>query len=182
MPELLEIRDVSVSFGSDTRTRLALQNVSLSVGAGQTLGVIGESGSGKSTILRAILGLVPLLTGDIRISGQNMRGMTRMKLARCCQMVFQDPYGSLHPQFTVDRILREPLIIHRIADADRLVVETLRSVGLDETYLGRYPHQLSGGQRQRVAIARVLPLRERGRDIRVAARYSAASRIVMDIR
>ena len=158
MLEVLEIRDVSVAFDTDGRRRTALQNISLSVEDGQTLGVIGESGSGKSTILRAILGLAPVLAGRIRLGGQDVRRMTRMQLARRCQMVFQDPYGSLHPHFTVDRILREPLIIHSIADADRLVVETLRSVGLDESYLGRYPHQLSGGQRQRVAIARVLPL------------------------
>jgi peptide/nickel transport system ATP-binding protein len=159
MPKVLQISDLSVSFATDGHRRVALQDVSLSVEEGETLGVIGESGSGKSTILRAILGLAPVLAGDIRLGGQDVRAMTRMQLARCCQMVFQDPYGSLHPHFTVDRILREPLIIHRIADADRLVVETLRSVGLDESYLGRYPHQLSGGQRQRVAIARVLPLR-----------------------
>jgi len=159
MPEVLEIRDLSVSFDTKSGPRRALRNLSLSVGAGQTLGVIGESGSGKSTILRAILGLVPVQGGDIRLGGEDARSMTRMRIGRRCQMVFQDPYGSLHPHFTVDRIMREPLLIHRIADADRLVIETLRSVGLDESYLGRYPHQLSGGQRQRVAIARVLPLR-----------------------
>lgn len=155
---MLEIDGLTVVFQQHGRARPALQDFSLRMPAGATLGIIGESGSGKSTVLRAMLGLAPIAAGRIRFNGEDLQRLPRLRLARLCQMVFQDPYGSLHPRFTVDRILREPLAIQRIPGAGALIAQSLRDVGLDESFLHRYPHQLSGGQRQRVAIARVLPL------------------------
>jgi peptide/nickel transport system ATP-binding protein len=156
--EMLEIDELTVVFHEQGRERPALQHVSLRVARGSTLGIIGESGSGKSTVLRAMLGLAPITFGRIRLGGEDLPHLPRLRLARLCQMVFQDPYGSLHPRFTVERILREPLAIQGIAEAEELIARSLRDVGLDESFRRRYPHELSGGQRQRVAIARVLPL------------------------
>jgi peptide/nickel transport system ATP-binding protein len=119
---------------------------------------VGESGSGKSTILRAICGLAPISGGGVRIAGVPVPTPRGRAFARRVQMVFQDPYGSLHPRHTVDRTLSEPLAIHGIGGADARVVAALDAVGLPSSFRFRYPHQLSGGQRQRVAIARALML------------------------
>ncbi|MEM9782891.1 MAG: ABC transporter ATP-binding protein, partial [Pseudomonadota bacterium] len=123
------------------------------------LGIVGESGSGKSTVLRAICGLAPTTAGAIRIDGTALGPRRDRAFARRVQMVFQDPYASLHPRHTIDRILGEPLAIHGIGgDRGRRIVAALEDVGLDPAFRFRYPHQLSGGQRQRVAIARALML------------------------
>ncbi|WP_217575103.1 ABC transporter ATP-binding protein [Mesorhizobium sp. GbtcB19] len=136
----------------------ALKGVSLEVGEGQSYGLVGESGSGKSTLLRAITGLVPIDSGTITVNGKRL-GKTRDKaFYRDVQMVFQDPYGSLHPRQTVDRLLQEPLAIHGIADGEKRIERALDEVGLGNGFRFRYAHQLSGGQRQRVAIARALIL------------------------
>jgi len=136
----------------------ALKGVTLEVREGESYGLVGESGSGKSTLLRAITGLAPVSSGTIAVNGKTL-GKTRDKaFYRAVQMVFQDPYGSLHPRQTVDRLLQEPLAIHGIADGERRIERALDEVGLGKGFRFRYAHQLSGGQRQRVAIARALIL------------------------
>jgi peptide/nickel transport system ATP-binding protein len=135
----------------------ALDHVSIDVEEGQSFGLVGESGSGKSTLLRAIAGLAPVTDGEITVSGETLSGKSRSKaFYRNVQMVFQDPYGSLHPRQTIDRLLLEPLAIHGIADSEAKITRALDEVGLGNGFRFRYPHQLSGGQRQRVAIARAL--------------------------
>jgi peptide/nickel transport system ATP-binding protein len=137
----------------------ALDAASVQVEAGESFGLVGESGSGKSTLLRAIAGLAPVTDGAIRVEGRELHGARRDKaFYRAVQMVFQDPYGSLHPRQTVDRQLVEPLAIHGIGDGERRIRKALDEVGLGSGFRFRYPHQLSGGQRQRVAIARALIL------------------------
>jgi peptide/nickel transport system ATP-binding protein len=133
--------------------------VSFALAKNESFGIVGESGSGKSTVLRAICGLMPIAAGRILTDGQPAQAPRDKAFARRVQMVFQDPYGSLHPRHTVDRVLSEPLAIHGLTDHQDQVVEALRDVGLGPAVRFRYPHQLSGGQRQRVAIARALILK-----------------------
>jgi len=130
--------------------------VSFAVAPGESFGIVGESGSGKSTVLRALSGLNPDWTGRMRIVGQVLGRRRGRAFFRRVQMVFQDPYGSLHPRQTVDRALSEPLLVHGIGDVDSRVSRALAEVALPPEARFRYPHQLSGGQRQRVAIARAL--------------------------
>lgn len=151
----LEVRHLQVRFGEFT----ALHDMSFTVAPGERLGLVGESGSGKSTVLRAICGLVGRSAGDVQLLGEG--GLPKpgsKEFRRRVQMVFQDPYGSLHPRQTVDRMLAEPLAIHGIGDAESRIESVLDAVGLGKGYRFRYAHQLSGGQRQRVAIARALIL------------------------
>ena len=136
----------------------ALREVSLDVAQGESFGLVGESGSGKSTLLRAIAGLAPVAAGTITVDGKTLGSRRDKAFYRQVQMVFQDPYGSLHPRQTVDRLLLEPLAIHGFADTEPRIVRALDEVGLGSGFRFRYPHQLSGGQRQRVAIARALIL------------------------
>ncbi len=153
---MIEIENLSVTFQAQGRSVRAVEGVSLSVAPRESYGLVGESGSGKSTILRAICGLAPVSGGTIRIGGAVLR--RDRAFARRVQMVFQDPYASLHPRHTLDRTLSEPLAIHGLGDADARVMRALEAVGLPASFRFRYPHQLSGGQRQRVAIARALML------------------------
>jgi peptide/nickel transport system ATP-binding protein len=156
---ILSVDDLSVTFKPEGRIVEAVRSVSFSVAKGETYGLVGESGSGKSTVLRAIAGLVPDITGGSMTVDGERQGKRRTALFhRRVQMVFQDPYGSLHPRHTVDKTLREPLSINGIQDRDERIEQILIDVGLDKTYRFRYPHQLSGGQRQRVAIARAIIL------------------------
>ncbi|MBP9184203.1 MAG: ABC transporter ATP-binding protein [Fuscovulum sp.] len=155
---LIEIENLSVTFRAQGRAVQAVRNVSLSVGARESYGLVGESGSGKSTILRAICGLAPVSGGTIRIGGKTLPTPRGRAFSAQVQMVFQDPYASLHPRHTIDRTLSEPLAIHGIPGSDARVVRALQDVGLPASFRFRYPHQLSGGQRQRVAIARALML------------------------
>ncbi|EJL52282.1 MULTISPECIES: ABC transporter ATP-binding protein [unclassified Rhizobium] len=135
----------------------ALKDVSVDIETGESFGLVGESGSGKSTLLRAVAGLAPVAGGSIKIHSDPLVGAKRSKaFYRQVQMVFQDPYGSLHPRQTIDRLLLEPLAIHGISDSDMRIARALDEVGLGNGFRFRYPHQLSGGQRQRVAIARAL--------------------------
>lgn len=134
----------------------ALKSVSIDVAPGESYGLVGESGSGKSTLLRAVAGLAPVDDGEIRIDGKKLRTPRDKAFYRNVQMVFQDPYGSLHPRQTVDRLLLEPLAVHGIGDTEQRIVRALDEVGLGSGFRFRYPHQLSGGQRQRIAIARAL--------------------------
>ncbi len=155
---LIEIDNLVVTFAARNREVQAVRNVSLAVEARESFGLVGESGSGKSTILRAICGLAPISGGTIRIAGQPAATRRGAGFSRRVQMVFQDPYASLHPRHTIDRTLSEPLAIHGLPDADARVVRALTDVGLPPAFRFRFPHQLSGGQRQRVAIARALML------------------------
>ncbi len=155
---MIDIRDLSIVFGTGRLRVEAVKGLNLHVEEGEAFGLVGESGSGKSTVLRAICGLAPVARGTIAINGKPVPVPRDRDFYSMVQMVFQDPYGSLHPRQTVDRILSEPLSIHGQRDQDRRIVAALEEVGLRAGYRFRYPHQLSGGQRQRVAIARALIL------------------------
>lgn len=151
----ISLENLCVSYGA---TQVVF-DVNLDVAKGESFALVGESGSGKSTVLKAITGLAPNWTGVINVQGQPRGHGPDRQFARVCQMVFQDPYASLHPRKTVDTMLSEPLAVHGLDDRDRRVTETLTMVGLDQRFRFRFPHQLSGGQRQRVAIARALILK-----------------------
>lgn len=125
---------------------------------GSSFGLVGESGSGKSTVLRAISGLIEDWEGRICVDGDDVPKHRSKAFYAHMQMVFQDPYASLHPRHTIDSILSEPLRLHGIKDIDAKVLKALDDVGLGKSFRFRYPHQLSGGQRQRVAVARALML------------------------
>jgi peptide/nickel transport system ATP-binding protein len=155
---LIEIENLTVTFRAKGRTVTAVDGVSFAVGARESYGLVGESGSGKSTILRAICGMAPISGGSIRIGGQPLPTPRGRSFSAQVQMVFQDPYASLHPRHTIDRTLSEPLAIHGLTGSDARVARALTDVGLPPAFRFRYPHQLSGGQRQRVAIARALML------------------------
>jgi microcin C transport system ATP-binding protein len=176
-PVLLEARDVSVDF----RTKLpgfdgwfrsgrfrAVDDATVSVRQGETLGIVGESGSGKSTLAMALLGLQRTSHGAIEFQGRaldSFRGRDQTTLRSNMQVVFQDPFSSLSPRQTIERIVGEGLALHRPemgvqARRDK-VISVLREVGIDRTALHRYPHEFSGGQRQRIAIARSLVLEPR---------------------
>jgi len=149
---MIAIDGLSVRFG---RTE-AVKAISFSVAQGESFGIVGESGSGKSTVLRALSGLNPDWTGRMSVDGQALTRRRSKDFYRRVQMVFQDPYGSLHPRQTVDRLLSEPLLVHRMDNVERRIMRGLNEVALPTSIRFRYPHQLSGGQRQRVAIARAL--------------------------
>ena len=151
----IDVADLQVVFNGF----VAVDGVSFSVAPGESFGIVGESGSGKSTVLRALCGLAPRSAGSVRLTGTGTPpepGSAAWR--RQVQMVFQDPYGSLHPRQTVDRILTEPLAIHGFGDEQQRIEKALDEVGLGAGFRLRYPHQLSGGQRQRIAIARALIL------------------------
>ena len=158
---LLAVEDLSVTFGRGAAEVRAVRGVSLSVAEGEAFGIVGESGSGKSTVLRAVCGLAPVSGGRILLDGAPIPSPRRADFFRRVQMVFQDPYASLHPRHTVDKVLSEPLAIHGFGDRGARVERALEDVGLGQGFRFRYPHQLSGGQRQRVAIARALILEPR---------------------
>jgi peptide/nickel transport system ATP-binding protein len=150
----LDVRDLVVRYSG----RAVVDGVSFSLNKGDSFGIVGESGSGKSTVLRAIAGLATDRSGTIEVAGQMLGAKRDLAFCRLVQMVFQDPFGSLHPKQTVDRALAEPIAIHGLGDGERRIQEALEAVGLGRGFRFRYPHQLSGGQRQRVAIARALIL------------------------
>ena len=158
---MITVADLEVTFGHGAKTVHAVRRASFSVAAGASYGLVGESGSGKSTVLRAIAGLIGRWSGRITIDGVEQGARRAKGFYKSLQMVFQDPYGSLHPRHTVDRVLSEPVAIHQLGDADRRILAVLEEVGLGPSFRFRYPHQLSGGQRQRVAIARALILEPR---------------------
>jgi peptide/nickel transport system ATP-binding protein len=146
-------------FGHGKHVFHAVRNVSLSVEPGQSFGLVGESGSGKTTVLRAlagILGRVARVSGEMIVADEKLEQHRSKQFRRRVQMVFQDPFGSLHPRHTVDTILSEPARVHHLDQIEQRVVIALDEVGLDASFRFRYPHQISGGQRQRVSIARAL--------------------------
>jgi peptide/nickel transport system ATP-binding protein len=156
---MLDIQNLNVVYGTGRLRVDAVKNVSFTVKQGEAYGLVGESGSGKSTVLRAICGLAPVSGGRVIVDGKQVTAPRTKYFYRTVQMVFQDPYASLHPRHTVDRTLSEPLAIHGLKDAESRILQALKEVGLGPSFRFRYPHQLSGGQRQRIAIARALILR-----------------------
>ncbi|WP_424830444.1 ABC transporter ATP-binding protein [Ruegeria sp.] len=153
---MVEITDLNVWFGTGRDRVDAVRGATLSVDQGQSLGLVGESGSGKSTILRALSGLVSDWSGRMSVNGAELGRHRSREFYQTVQMVFQDPYASLHPRQTVDQVLSETLQLHGMPDVDRRIEDLLANVDLGHRFRFRYPHQLSGGQRQRVAIARAL--------------------------
>lgn len=175
---VLRVEDLRVHFPGSRRDEVvrAVEGVSFELGHGETLGLVGESGCGKSTTARAILGLVPAKSGrawlDLSAAGKPAREVDLLDLRpgalKDCrqhiQMIFQDPYASLNPRMTVGHIIEEPLKIFRRGgrmDRVRQVRSLMEEVGLDPTFIRRYPHEFSGGQRQRIGIARALALNPR---------------------
>lgn len=154
---IVDIRDLRVSFGEKT----VVSDASLAIESGETFSLIGASGCGKSTLLRVLAGLQREWRGEVSLFDSPVKAGARYhgQLRRNVQMVFQDPYASLHPNHTLYRTLAEPLKIHREQDIEQRVAAALQEVGLPADAAKRFPHQLSGGQRQRVAIARALLLR-----------------------
>ncbi len=165
--DVFAIEDAEVSYRERGKRQLhAVQQLSVAVRTGETVAIVGESGSGKSSLVRAALGLVPMSAGRVAFCGNELGTTLKSrsaKVRRDLQLVFQDPVGSLNPQMKVQAIVEEQLLVHEpdMPKQERLhlVGSILEKVGLDGTYLTRYPHQLSGGQAQRVAIARALILR-----------------------
>ena len=155
---MCSVSGLAVQFGHGSDKHLALRGISFDVARGGSYGLDGESGSGKTTVLNAIVGRIRQWEGSITIDGQELGPNRAPDFCRTVQMVFQDPYSSLHPRHTVDRALLEPLEYHGFDSPQSRLLDTLSTVGLDASFRFRYPHQLSGGQRQRVAIARALLL------------------------
>ncbi|PYI82601.1 MAG: peptide ABC transporter substrate-binding protein [Verrucomicrobia bacterium] len=167
---LLEVKHLKVHFpvkhGLFSRVKghvKAVDDVSFALGPGETLGLVGESGCGKTTLGRAIIRLIEPTAGTVLFEGQDLTRLVGSELRarrRRFQMIFQDPYGSLNPRMTVGQIIGEAIDIHKLADSstarEKRIIDLLRSVGLDASHLQRYPHEFSGGQRQRIGIARAL--------------------------
>lgn len=157
---LLELKDVSISHVQGLERNTVVHDVNLSVKAGECFGLVGPSGCGKSTLLWVLAGLNPHWSGSIELLDQPLTAgkVFTGELRRQVQMVFQDPYASLHPKHRLRRALSEPLKLLGYKDIDDRLSEGFKQVGLTENMIDRYPHQLSGGQRQRVAIIRALLL------------------------
>ena len=164
--ELVRVRGLFKHFpvaGSDDVVR-AVDGVTFEIYKGETLGLVGESGCGKSTVGRCLLRLIEPTRGEVYFEDQNIleqRGRDMRALRREMQIIFQDPYASLNPRLRVRDIVAEPLVVHGVgekAERRERVAELLRKVGLDPDYMNRYPHEFSGGQRQRIGIARALAL------------------------
>ncbi len=172
MSNLLEVYKLSKYFpvrsgwfNREKKYVYAVDGISFSVGRQETLGLVGESGCGKSTASRTILNLLAPTSGEVWFQGKNMFEMPpgeRRKLRRGIQIIFQDPFGSLNPRLTVKRIVEEPLLTHGIGNRksrEQTVEKALSEVGLQPEHKQRFPHEFSGGQRQRIMLARALILK-----------------------
>ncbi|HEU5421221.1 MAG TPA: dipeptide ABC transporter ATP-binding protein [Streptosporangiaceae bacterium] len=143
----------------------AVDGVSLTIGRGQTIGLVGETGCGKSTLARCIAGLIPVTSGTVTFEGTDITNLSRRRMQpyrREIQMIFQDPYGSLNPRRRVGAIIGDPFAVHKTAsgaERKRAVQELMERVGLNPEHYNRYPAEFSGGQRQRIGVARALALR-----------------------
>ncbi len=163
---LVQVRNLVKHFPVDNSDDVvqAVDNISFDIMAGETLGLVGESGCGKSTVGRCLLRLHEPTSGEIDFEGRNIIGIPNREmqaLRREMQIIFQDPYASLNPRLSIRSIVAEPLKIHGIGDKteqNERVADLLKKVGLDPKYADRYPHEFSGGQRQRIGIARALAL------------------------
>jgi oligopeptide transport system ATP-binding protein len=164
--KLVEVRNLVKYFpvdNSDDFVR-AVDDVSFSITSGETLGLVGESGCGKSTVGRCILRLYEATSGEVLFENRNIYDLGKnemQEIRRDMQIIFQDPYASLNPRLSILKIISEPLVIHGIGNKNEQkdrVGELLKKVGLDPNYMFRYPHEFSGGQRQRLGIARALAL------------------------
>lgn len=165
---LLEVNDLKKYFRTGRKTYLkAVDNVSLSIAQGETLGLVGESGCGKSTFGRTLVGLYEPTGGSIRFDGRevsHLSGKDRLAFTRDVQIIYQDPYACLNPRMTVADIIGEGLEIHHMekgAARQKRIFELLELVGLNKEHANRFPHEFSGGQRQRIGIARALAIRPR---------------------
>ncbi|MDR1568095.1 MAG: ATP-binding cassette domain-containing protein [Streptococcaceae bacterium] len=162
--KLLEIKDLSISFGEGKQKKIVVKNANFDICQGETFALVGESGSGKTTIGRAILGLNQIETGEIIFEGQKistkLSAAEKSELVKSIQMIFQDPAASLNERATVDYVISEGLYNFHLyqdeADRRAKVEKILKAVGLLPEHLSRYPHEFSGGQRQRIGIARAL--------------------------
>lgn len=164
---LVEVHNLKKYFPAGQAQVKAVDDISFSIQTGETFGLVGESGCGKTTTGRLMLRLIEPTAGEIRFAGENLLVLSRKEMRarrRDLQIIFQDPYASLNPRMTVGEAIAEPLVIHRIGDASsrrNRVAELLNVVGLSPDYASRYPHEFSGGQRQRIGIARALALNPR---------------------
>lgn len=164
---LLAVEDLRVHFNVGGGTVHAVDGVDFQLFPGETLALVGESGCGKSTLAKALVGLNPITSGQAKLHGDVITGISRAALRRYrseLQLIFQDPYASLNPRFTIAETLGEPLLLHGKAtrqNVDTKVCELLGQVGLDVDLRQRYPHEFSGGQRQRISIARALAVEPR---------------------
>lgn len=151
--------------GQESETVKAVDGVNFSIYEGETLGIVGESGCGKSTTGRMLMRLIEPTEGRVVFAGRDLTGLSKhemRKMRKNMQMIFQDPFASLNPRHTIGKIIEEPLIVHRMGskkEREKRVEELLEVVGLSAYHAKRYPHQFSGGQRQRIGIARALAVR-----------------------
>ncbi|MBB2699213.1 ABC transporter ATP-binding protein [Rhizobium phaseoli] len=155
---MINVRDLDVVFSSGKSSNHVVRGISFQVNPGETLGIVGESGCGKSTVLRCLAGMEAGWTGQIELGGKPIGKKRSREELTSAQMVFQDPYGSLHPRHRIGTALAEPLRAMGHSDIWSKVERALIQVGLPASFANRFPHELSGGQRQRVAIARALIL------------------------
>ena len=153
---MIHVENLNIGYGGRRNYQAVVREISFRIGSGMSLGLVGQSGSGKTSILLAIAGLNQNWAGTIEIDGETPNKHSNKIFRRKVQLMFQDSYSSLHPKHLINTILEEPLKINRMPEVSARVLGVLNQVGLESWVLSRYPHQLSGGQRQRVALARAL--------------------------